>query len=284
MELKTILLDIYPEGDATITYEILMRYNLLPILNVAIVNVKKFNEEHDHRNNNLTFSNIGTIASAFLSGINSKLSSVLAADEKKNLELIISDIAFVLIKSILDNYEGDRTLVLSSIYDSLRTTCEFHNYDFEALHQAVPLRRCIEVQPGKTIKTVNSAARVYYRWNSNMYNLHTLSRDLKSRDVIKRTREFHKLFESPTADFTVSFNKNYHNELIVLFDTLFDKNHILPVGRKGHFVPLQTYAVDFENNSLITKPPKTIKYTLKKNSTKWHELTEKVEKWLTGFR
>lgn len=285
MKLSDLLKNIYPDDDARFTHSLLEHHDLILVLQIALDRICHFNNSQGDLQENQITNNIGALASSFLTGVNSKLSLVPVSDEKAKIELIISDVAFELIKSVLDNYRGDRRLLLSAINYSLQTTCEFNGYDFNALSHIMPLKKYIELQPDRSqLKIIYKGDCIYYKWNSGAYNLSDLCSELKARNVIKSTKEFYKLFESPKEDFIISFNREYHDELIVLFDILYHKKHILPVGNKGHFLPLQRYAVDFENKSLLKKEAKTLKYTLKKNKVKWQELNEKVYKWIAGFR
>lgn len=285
MKLEKLLSHIYPVDDAKQAYDLVHGYELSAILQIAIDKTDYFIGIGEKEEENRIVTNIGGLASSFLSGINSKLVHVTTADEKRKIELIVSDVAFELIKNILDNFSGDGRLLLNAIHESVRMTCDFNGYDFNIIEQLIPFAKYIAMQPSSDNRMSSSPlVHVYYKWNSNKYNLNSLSETLKSKKIIKRVRDFHMLFESPRERFTICFNSAYHDELIVLFDMLYAKEHISPVGTKGHFVPLKSYAVDLGNQSLIKKQPKTIKYTLKKNKRKWSELNSEVGKWIASFK
>jgi|GEM_PF-2759335 len=285
MSTEELLSQIYPPKDCIPTKHLLEKYNLSKVILIAVNKVYEACNQPSSAatNNNLIFQ-FSSISSSFLTSINSKISLITNLEEKRQVELIVSDIAFELLKGILDKFSGDNILLLKAISDALQTACEFNGYNFSGMLERFPLQKYIDVQPKNKVAIVYPVKPVYYKWHSLPVNLDELAVILKSKNAIRSVKEFYKLFEYPKEKVLVSFNREFHDEIFVLFDVLFAKGFVSTVGGKGHFLPIKLYGVDFENNPLINSEPKTIKYTLKKNAKKWLELNTQIDKWLLNFK
>ena len=134
--------------------------------------------------------------------------------------------------------------------------------------------------------TIQKSNGIYhYEWLGKLHHLDELSNNLKHEKTILSVKDFKKLFEKHDNPLLkVQFEKQSLHFLLALFDELRNRKLLLPKGNKGHFHPLKAYGVDFENNILIKKSPKTIKFTAKKNAEKWEKHVNKAKSWTGGFK
>lgn len=287
IEIEELIKEIYHEGDVATIFSLLDKYQLRGILSntlktvveeIRLVKIKPAAERQ---------AIIVSLASTFLSSINNKLSLVENTNEKKLLEVLISDIAFEMLKQMLVHYSGNKAALLNSIDESLVTACEINGFDSFSLYQMFPIRKlsaiASTIENDSKPQRANSTKTIFYDWLGEPYNLDDSSNTLKDHSIIEGVKPFKGLFKPPPSNFQVRFNASLFDEVIVLFDTLNDKGIIQTRGRSGHFSPLKRYAVDFENNFLIQGAPKSIKYAIKKNKQKWKTLNDKVSKWISDF-
>lgn len=284
MELKNIFEKIYPDQDISQITSLIEKYKLASILNNLLEHVKSAVEEMQTKE--ISTTTITAIATSLLAGVNNKLYIINNSDEKKDLELLISDIANELLCQLLQKYKRNKTQLLFEITESLKTTCEINGYNTDALLQIFPLDKITKWASNiesNSLEDIFTSPPIYYFWLASPHNLDELCYTLKDKKVIESIKNFKLLFKAPTNRIKVKFNASHKETIIVLFDILYDKQLISTKGRKGHFLPLKVYGVDFDNNILFQNDPKTIKYTVKKNKSKWLGINEKIEKWIIGF-
>ncbi len=221
---------------------------------------------------------IGTLASTYLTRLNSVLEKVDNIEEKEELEYILSEISNEFIHQLLQKDGISQEILLTEIRDSLITTCQVNNWNTELLLKKIriDLLHILSVKASSSIE--NSIGRIsYYLWLGNIERLDELAYNLKDRKTIKSTGEFKKLFSVHTGNFTVKIDSAQINFIIVLFDQLKVKKLIKPCGTRGHFFPLKTYCVDFDKNVLIKNDPKRVKELIRRNSIKYQKLVEEVD-------
>ena len=172
----------------------------------------------------------------------------------------------------------------------MRSACDYHGYDYTGLNRVFPIEDLVKFAKD----TLNSSEEnnlvvnppvFWYDWNGVDYDLDTLSRDLKSQNIISGTKNFKELFKYHKGEMQVRFNRNNIDFIIVLFDSLYQKGLIIPKGiNSGKFHPLKLYAVDFDEKPLLEKEPKAIKYRIVKNKANYSALSSKVEKWTKSYK
>lgn len=219
----------------------------------------------------------GTLASTYLTRLNSVLEKIDNIEEKKELEYILSDISNEFIHQLLQKKGISQENLLTQIRDSLITTCIVNNWNTELLLKKtrIDLLHILSVNDSSIDNDLRRIS--YYSWLGSIERLNELAYNLKDRKTIKSTGEFKKLFSSHTGNIRVRMDSEQINFIIVLFDQLKVKRLIKPCGTKGHFYPLKSYCVDFDKNVLIKNDPKRIKELIRRNNIKYQELLKEVD-------
>lgn len=219
----------------------------------------------------------GTLASTYLTRLNSVLEKIDNIEEKKELEYILSDISSEFIHLLLQKKGISKENLLTQIRDSLITTCIVNNWNTELLLKKIRID-LLHILSVNDSSIDNDLRRIsYYSWLGSIERLNELAYNLKDRKTIKSTGEFKKLFSSHTGNIRVRIDSEQINFIIVLFDQLKVKRLIKPCGTKGHFYPLKSYCVDFDKNVLIKNDPKRKKELIRRNNIKYRELVEEVD-------
>lgn len=220
---------------------------------------------------------IGTLASTYLTRLNSVLEKIDSIEDKEELEYILSEISNEFIHQLLQKQDISQENLLTEIRNSLITTCQVNDWNTELLLKKtrIDLLHILSVKADSTID--NSLRVAYYLWLGDTERLTELAYNLKDRKTIKSTGEFKKLFSSHTGNFTVKVDSAQINFMIVLFDQLKVKRLIKPRGTKGHFFPLKAYCVDFDKKVLIKNDPKRVKELIRRNNLKYQKLLAEVD-------
>lgn len=225
---------------------------------------------------------LSSLASSFLTRINSILENLTSIEEKEELEYILSEISNEFIFQIIQKEGISNGQVLTEIKDSIVTTCEANNWNVEALMKLtkIDILHALSVKSAPpltnitTNNTKNKPLVYYYDWLKS--DLNELSYNLKDQKTIKSISEFKKLFTNHDGDIKVRMNGDQLEFIIILFDELKRNKFIKACGSKGHFFPLTNYCVDFDKKELIKKPPKRIKELVSRNKVKHKQLMDRV--------
>ena len=231
-------------------------------------------------------TNFGSLVSAYLTNINTKLRSMESLEDKQQLEQIVSAISRKLIFTTLKKSSLDLKTATTELVSSLSTACAINDYDFDELNRFLHLdtiKELAEVANEKMLDTQGEEKIAFYDWLGEPYELDELARNLKSNKAIQSIKAFKKLFEPHDGKVTVQADPNHLDFIVILFDNLKHQKLIKARGQKGHFTPLTKYLVDLENENLIKKPPKHIKYTINKNPAKSQVLHDKAQKWIQSM-
>lgn len=228
---------------------------------------------------------IGGMSALLLREVNTRLRNVPDQIEKRDLEVLISDIAFYLLNKVIRATKGDHVELLEEVKESLKDTCSSDGYDFNELVHFLNLNRLIELASTlrQKVNTKKATIEPHYEWLGKDYELDELSRTLKSANVIKSVKAFKSLFEY-TPQTGIEFNAEKVEHVVVLFDLLKERQLITTKGSRGHLHPLKVYSVDFEKGVFVKKEPKSINYALRKNQSKWSKLRIECGKWLGHIR
>lgn len=274
MSLDQILSQLFVDKEVPLL--LLRKYNLQDILNKGILAVKAAMDKQP-----LNSSSMREIAASILVAVNSKLGGISDPSEKQHIELILRDIAQHLLEKKIIPSSNQPGELIRDVRSSLETTAAIHDYNSEALFKVLKLDQ-IEAK----FPTIQKSNGIYhYEWLGKLHHLDELSNNLKHEKTILSVKDFKKLFEKHDNPLLkVQFEKQSLHFLLALFDELRNRKLLLPKGNKGHFHPLKAYGVDFENNILIKKSPKTIKFTAKKNAEKWEKHVNKAKSWTGGFK
>jgi hypothetical protein len=270
MTLESIIDDLYQDKERSI--QLLKRHNLYDILENVIKDLNQTIEKKP-------FDAVRTpeIAATFLTAINSRLSTIQDPDQKQHLELVLRDIGQDLMRKIVPVAKQPKK-VFNGIKSALQSAASINGYNFPALTKLLKM---------ETLESelVSDAAIYYYSWKGKNEDLDELAENLKADNLLQSVREFKRLFNKHNdPNLQVRFAKEGLEFLLALFDELKSRKLISPKGNKGHFQPIRAYAVDFENNILIDKSPKTIKYIAQRDAENWSKLTLKAKNWTSGFR
>ncbi|MBN4047209.1 hypothetical protein JYU05_01540 [bacterium AH-315-P13] len=218
-----------------------------------------------------------TITVSFLQTVNTTLHTIDDLNVRNNLKYILSNIG----NYIIDNFSEYKILTikeLKSLRESLISLSEVKGYNFNDIDNHLQLNRLIRKMEKKTEFTLNDLPAVYYDWLGNNNKLDEIARNLYSEGAIKSVKSFKKLFQPEPVN--VQINPTKCEFVFILFDTLHEKKLIQPKIKRGKFVPLQRYSVDFQGEILFKKAPKYIKQEIKKRKETYSKLKAKAEKWI----
>lgn len=263
--IESILNDIFYDGTEK-TIEQLKKYGLYEITQKKIT----------YFNNSINLNkadNLNAIYASFVQSINTKLNNISDLNEREHLKYILSDIGNHLIDKLIKN-KIITSNDLKALEVSLEEIYKILGYDINDLLKRTQFNRIVSL-----LDSHNTESNIYYEWISDDLNhFDEICRNLRSEKSISSIKDFKKLFSPKPVN--VGFNEDSIEFVVVLFDTLYEKKLIKPRNKKGHLAPLKVYAVDFENNILFKKEMKQVKYTIKKNNSKYNKLRSKAEKWI----
>jgi hypothetical protein len=203
------------------------------------------------------------ISGIILTSVNSKIQTLINSGDKVKVEYLLADIFQDFLSQIPIN--EDNKSILYQIQDSLKTTCELNNYDFNSLVSLLNLEKHLILLPK------HEKRGLYYFWNGKSEELDGLVREIYDKGWINSVKEFKRLFKPVTSDLMVHCNQNKMNEILLLFQVLKETHLIQPKGKgsSGHFSPLVQYSVDNDENFLFKKSPNRIHEIMKRNMSKY---------------
>jgi hypothetical protein len=285
ISVKNIINDLYVDKKQHV-FDLILKYELeQPIQNLVNFINNKIQKKQ---------SGIKGLPSAFLTQINSGfLAKIQDSEEKRELEEILSNISTYLLEKYIQSINLPSASIVKDLQEELKTTCEINSFDYNALNKVFPIETLVKFAKlsSNTSEEVNLLTKppiYYYEWNGGSpNNLDDLIKNLKSENHISNVWEFRRIFKEHTGDIRVLINKESLDFIIILFDTLVDKNKqlLIPRGKNcGKFHPLKLYAVDFDKKVLIENEPKHIKYRIMKNESYYLKLKGKAEKWIKDYK
>lgn len=259
-------------------FSLLSKYELdkfISTFHSKIMNLKK----EDLAGEKMTLS---SLASSFLTRVNSILENLTSNEEKKDLEYILSEISNEFIFQIIQKEDISITQVLTEIKDSIITTCDANNWNVEVLMKItkIDLLHALSVKSASPLTNTattykkNKPQVYYYGWLKS--DLNEFSYNLKDQKIIKSIAEFKKLFTNHDGNIKIRMNGDQLEFIIILFDELKKNKFIKTFGTRGHFFPLTNYCVDFDKKELIKKPPKRIKELVSRDKAKHQQIMDKV--------
>ncbi|CAA0180198.1 hypothetical protein [Tenacibaculum maritimum] len=217
---------------------------------------------------------IETVVISFIQTVNTKLYDIDDEDNKLELKYLLSEIGNYIIDCI--NLERPK---LKSLKSALISLSELKGYDYKDIESRLQISRLIRISTSTKDDLIEELdKRPYYEWLSKDYKIDEISKNLKSENIIKSVKSFKRIFTTEPEEFQT--NPDKREFLFILFDVLYDNNFIKPKIKKGKFLPLQKYCVDFQNKILFKKKPKYIKQEIKKKAEKYERLKAKAKKWL----
>lgn len=231
---------------------------------------------------------LSSLASSFLTRINSILENLTSIEEKEELEYILSEISNEFIFQIIQKEGISNHQVLTEIKDSIVTTCEANNWNVEALMKLtkIDVLHALAVKSSPTLEVADKKQDktniYYYLWLKSSDELDEFCYNLKDQKIIKSVSEFKKLFTNHTGDIKVRMEGDQLEFIIILFDQLKENEYIKVYGTRGHFFPLTNYCVDFNKKELIKKPPKRIKELIRRDHVKHQQLLTNVKKLINS--
>ena len=133
LQLHSIISMIYLARDISKINVLLEKYKLDLLLKNVVEKVQSEIKHLQTKSGENRQSSILSISVSFLASVNNKLAVITIADEKRDLELLISDISNELLSQLLKDYRGNKTELLNEIIENLKTICELNGYDYDAL-------------------------------------------------------------------------------------------------------------------------------------------------------
>ena len=221
-------------------------------------------------------SNFNVVYVTFVQSVNSIFKSIDNSEEVEFLKYLLSSIGNYLIDELIKK-KIISIVDLKNTRDSLMNVYDLQGFDYNDFEKRTHLNRIVSIYESQNINLENQKF-VHYEWLGDNNLFDEISRNLKSKNYIKSIKNFKSIFTTKPVNFFIS--KNYKEFIVILFDLLYERKIIKPKVMKGHLAPLKLYARDFENNLLYKKEMKHIKFTLKNNPAKYHQLRAKAEKWL----
>lgn len=278
MSYEEILNEIYADKEKAIV--LFQKYDLESVIKKAIDLVKSKTSIDSPKP-----VRIGGLPAIMLHGVNSRLKDIFDENEKREVEILVSDIAFFLLNHLLQKAKGNRAELLNEVKESLKDACATYNYKYEQLMLLFNLDKFTKIvstiEDSPSIQQT-SRNQIHYEWLCKNYDLDELARELKSENIIKSVKEFKSLFDVQPQP-SVHFNAQKLDYVIVLFDLLKERKFISVKGNRGHLHPIKIHGVDFDNKVLIKNNPKSINYSIKKNPERWSKIRGICGRWIEGF-
>ncbi|WP_299676363.1 hypothetical protein [uncultured Dokdonia sp.] len=270
LTIEEILSDVYGD-DTGGAIELLDEYNLREVVNEKLLYLKR-------KTNFLDIDHISTFSFSLLKAINNIVLKVENGKDKRLLKYTLADIGNYLIKKLIEQ-EKMTFEDFEELGKSLREFCELEGYNYQDLERLLQIDRSIKIKTNhKNLSVIKNQINVYYEWNGNKDLLEYIIDNLKSEKIIVLKSEFEKLFSVTPKQ--VRIKRDSKDFIIVLFDVLKNKKLITPRGNKGHFVPLKSFAIDFDKKVLFKKEMKLYKQAIKKKIAKYNEYRIRAEKWI----
>lgn len=238
---------------------------------------------------------------SFLQNTFSKLNGLQPNDASLNLESYTSLILHESNRRILriDN-QADRLMVkwtLAELFQAfimrfvkpypdraqkfiqaVKTTCEFHHYDFEDARHFLRLYD-LESIPKSAGQDV-PVKEVRYCWIPSDRSFDKFVDELKERYFIYSKKEIRSLFDIESQHRMVRVNPSKILELAMVFDLLYSNGIISVKGQNGKFIPLTSYArVNGDEISYKVDPARMIERA-KRKPPEFIEKQRKIMIWL----
>lgn len=263
--IEFILNDIFYNGTKEAIKK-LKKHNLYEILQKALIFYTNSIDENKINKLNVEFTKL-------IIEINTKLKKLSHSEEKEHIKYLFSNIGEHLISNLWEKKLINQKDLIQ-LNEFLKQIFDIHDYDFKDLSKRISfLNKYSQLSNDNQIHHNR-----YYEWNGKINCLDYISKNLKSEKLISSIKDFKKLFTDEPI--LTRFDRNNNEFIVVLFDTLYEEKLIKPKKTKGHLAPLKAHAVDFDEKVLFTKEMKHIKYTIKKNESKYSKLRNKAKKWI----
>ncbi|MDX2362394.1 MAG: hypothetical protein QNK23_16415 [Crocinitomicaceae bacterium] len=255
-------------------------------IDVILLRTLSWVENFDSSSNDVLNEAIGSFASSFLTGINSRVEIIDDPDDKAEVEYIVSEISKQILISLVERVNMSPKKFLIKITFGLRASCDINGWDYDKLSQMMSFDLLHSfMAKGVPVEDTKQTIDRYYEWTGERTeDLDDLAYFLKDSKAIRSTKEFHNLFHPGNTDL-IRFDRNQKDFIIVLFDELCAKKLISPRGdHSKKFTPLRQLSVDFEEKVLFTSEIKHRRYRIGKNELYHREIKGNVHKWINGFK
>lgn len=231
-------------------------------------------------NNRAPIAHISSVTSSILTGVNLKIVKINNANEKRKLQIRISEIGIRIILSLVHKFKQDYLIIYETIIESLETTSDALGFDysdikelmgFDQIEMALLTLRGDHI--ADEIRLIEEIELDCMIWTDKVH-LDILLYEIHKKKWIKKKDNFAKLFGNTDPNLEVHWNLKCKYHLAYLLYRLNHKteHYIIRKGTKskkvGYFKICENYIRDFSGKKLT-------KNALRKNSSKINKNPEK---------
>lgn len=254
--LEKILSEHYLPEKKDEILSLLIKVNVLPVLQKLTSRVNTQLISPAKKTESAPITEIASISSSFLVAVNGEMVKMENLAEKREVEKILSEIAFRILLSIVKSFPAEGLIILQTVKKSIRSACEMLGFKYEEIEHLMAFKQAEIVfltisgnTQANTLSSIKKKSNPYLLWTKKV-PLDFLLHELSKRKWIKRKSNFAKLLDTTNNDTKIYWDFKYRAHLAYLFFRLKELDYIRPVGTKGYFSILERYIVDFSGKSL----------------------------------
>ncbi len=161
---------------------------------------------------------------------------------------------------------------------AVKSTCEFHKYDF---NDAYHFLRLYDLEMVLGIASKNKPYYEYrYHWQGTKKSFDELINEFLIHEYIYSKKEMKSLFDPKSSSRGVRVKIDKKLELAVAIDLLYLNDLIIIKGRNGKFIPLRKFVVVKEKELLYKTDPSRMIERAKRNQTDLRAIQGKILIWV----
>lgn len=257
------------------------KYNIFDCLSKTTEHLKIQIQRAISSDNKAPVTAIATSSSNLLVSVNTQLTRISDLDEKRKIQVTVGKIGIRLLLSIVKLFPEQALEIFDQVKQALQQTSSLFNYDYNDIESLISLKEFEDlIQTLTGVKQANEITKIepskekLLLWTQRI-NIGILTSELKKRNWIKSQHKFAKLFEKPDKSLRVRWDMNYKYELAHLLLELKDGDFIRP--RKGFFLIIERYIVDFDGTTIPKNSLKKISSKITTDPVKYAEIIKTVD-------
>lgn len=283
IKLPVILSGLYADRNSQEITEWLEKYNFLDPLKKSISQLNRVIAHESLLKQACDCVPVGHIASNLLWAINDRIHKEKNPDLVQEMENLVSDVCFNLLKEFFQYIKSDKKAIVAQIDIALKDCCEFHNYDYSQLVRLLRIEQGISyfqtLQHGDRIV---SAEIPHYCWKGKPTEFAEFLNLFTEHKLVKSKKGLAKLFENPSEPLNVSFDPALAN-LTLQFFYVCKKRKFLSHTVCGYYQVLEFHIPDFKKTFLKNMTGGDRVDSLRNSKTQWSHNQERIDKWLNTF-
>lgn len=248
----SLLLRCFTTNEKQVVDDFIVRNDLSEFIHITLNQIEKI-AELSNKSIPVDLDEIKKIAYQTLKTFNTAIARIQELEEKIKIKKLLGKFGVLLQMEISQRTANLFPDVISSIDDGLKQAIHAERYDENDFRHYVQPQKTLKddvIVTDKEVTIIQETDRKeHLMWNNAKANLDKCIKLItKDYFYIKSGNEFRKLFDDTQAEVEIICHDGRINYLIVLFDSLWDKDIIALKGANGFWMHLKNRLVDFRKN------------------------------------